>query len=101
MNVNAITSAASPILAPRGVGGIENAPAGAGGFGTAMTDALNGVEAMQSAAHASAESFMSGATGEIHKVALDQQRAAIAFDLFLQIRNKVVSAYQEIMKMQV
>jgi flagellar hook-basal body complex protein FliE len=100
MSVNAITSAAAPIVVPQGIRGIENTPAG-GGFGTAMADALNGVDAMQSAAHASAESFMSGATGEIHKVALDQQRAAIAFDLFLQIRNKVVSAYQEIMKMQV
>src|SRR5271157_3962543 len=98
MSLNAITSAAAPILVPQGIRGIENTPAGGGGFGTAMADALNGVDAMQSAAHASAESFMSGATGEIHKVALDQQRAAIAFDLFLQIRNKVVSAYQEIMK---
>jgi flagellar hook-basal body complex protein FliE len=44
---------------------------------------------------------MSGATGEIHKVALDQQKAAIALDLFLQIRNKVISAYQEIMKIQI
>ncbi len=101
MNVNAITSAVSPIVAPQAIGGIEKTAAGAGGFGTAMTDALNGVEAAQSAAHASAESFMRGETGEIHKVALEQQRAAIAFDLFLQIRNKVVSAYQEIMKMQV
>ena len=101
MSVNAITAAASPILAPQGIRTIENTPAGAGSFGAAMTDALNGVEAMQSAAHASAESFMSGATGEIHKVALDQQKAAIALDLFLQVRNKVISAYQEIMKMQI
>jgi flagellar hook-basal body complex protein FliE len=101
MSVNAIISAAPPILAPQGIRGIENTPVGAGSFGTAMTDALNGVEAMQSAAHASAASFMSGETGEIHKVALDQQKAAIAFDLFLQVRNKVISAYQEIMKMQV
>jgi flagellar hook-basal body complex protein FliE len=28
------------------------------------------------------------------------QRAELSFDLFLQVRNKVVSAYQEIMKMQ-
>lgn len=100
MSVNAVTSAASPILAPQGVKGIEGTPAGASSFGTFMADALNGVEAMQSTAHASAESFMRGETEEIHKVALDQQRAAIAFDLFLQVRNKVVSAYQEIMKMQ-
>ena len=38
---------------------------------------------------------------DLHKVALDQQRAGIAFDLFLQVRNKMVSAYQEVMRMQV
>ena len=101
MSVAAITSAALRIVAPQGIKSIETTPAGAGSFGTAMTDALNGVDALQSAAHASAENFMSGATGEIHKVALDQQKAAIALDLFLQIRNKVISAYQEIMKIQI
>jgi flagellar hook-basal body complex protein FliE len=44
---------------------------------------------------------MNGETEEIHKVALDQQKAAISLDLFLQVRNKVINAYQEIMKMQV
>ena len=100
MSVNAITTGAPPIAAPAGVKGIEATSPGGGSFGTFMTDALNDVDEMQKAAHASAESFMRGETQEIHKVALDQQRAAIALDLFLQVRNKVVSAYQEIMKMQ-
>jgi flagellar hook-basal body complex protein FliE len=34
-------------------------------------------------------------------VALASQRAELEFDLFLQVRNKVVSAYQEVMRMQV
>ncbi len=66
-----------------------------------MSDALEGVGALQDAAHTSAESFMNGETEEIHKVALDQQKASLSLDLFLQVRNKVVNAYQEIMKMQV
>ena len=66
-----------------------------------MSDALETVGALQNTAHASAESFMSGETEEIHKVALDQQKAALSLDLFLQVRNKIVNAYQEIMKMQV
>ena len=100
MSVNAISTGAQPIIAPASVKGIDGPSSGGRGFGTFMTDALNGVDEMQKAAHASAESFMRGETQEIHKVALDQQRAAIALDLFLQVRNKVVSAYQEIMKMQ-
>lgn len=101
MNVNAITSGINPIVAPSPVRGAGEASSAQGGFGQVMTDALDTVGTLQNAAHASAESFMNGETEEIHKVALDQQKAAISLDLFLQVRNKVISAYQEIMKMQV
>jgi flagellar hook-basal body complex protein FliE len=101
MNVNAVTSGINSIVAPNPVRGVGDSASAQGGFGKAMADALDTVGSLQNAAHASAESFMSGETEEIHKVALDQQRAAISLDLFLQMRNKVVNAYQEIMKIQV
>jgi flagellar hook-basal body complex protein FliE len=105
MNVNAITPGFTPIVAPTAIQGAGQSTAVGGGlgktFGRTMSDALDSVGALQNAAHASVESFMSGETEEIHKVALDQQRAALSLDLFLQVRNKVVNAYQEIMKMQV
>ena len=44
--------------------------------------------------------YLSGEDEEVHKVALATQQAEIAFDLFLQVRNKVISAYQEVMRMQ-
>ena len=53
-----------------------------------------------SAASASVEQFLSGEGGELHTTILATQRAELSFDLFLQMRNKVVSAYQEIMRMQ-
>ena len=101
MNVNAISPGFTPILAPTPVQGTGQAASVGGGFGQAMSDALEGVNATQQAAQASAESFMNGETEEIHQVALDQQKAALSLDLFLQVRNKVINAYQEIMKMQV
>jgi len=101
MNINAIASGINPIVAPSPVRDIGASSQTQGGFGKAMTDALDAVGALQDTAHASAASFMNGETEELHKVALDQQKAAISLDLFLQVRNKVVSAYQEIMKMQV
>ncbi len=101
MNFNAISSGIAPILAPAGIQGAGQPEAAGGGFGKTMSDALETVGALQNTAHASAESFMSGETEEIHKVALDQQKAALSLDLFLQVRNKIVNAYQEIMKMQV
>jgi len=45
--------------------------------------------------------FLSDEGEEVHTVALATQRAELAFELFLQVRNKVVSAYQSVMQMQV
>ena len=46
------------------------------------------------------EKFLSGEGEELHTTVLATQRAELAFQLFLQVRNKVVDAYQEIMRMQ-
>jgi flagellar hook-basal body complex protein FliE len=66
-----------------------------------MTDAMASVQALQSGAQQSAARLLAGEGVDLHQVALDQQRAAISFDLFLAVRNKVVQAYQEVMRMQV
>jgi flagellar hook-basal body complex protein FliE len=69
-------------------------------FGSVLTDAIGRVEQFQQNSHSSIDKFLSGEDQEVHKVALATQQAAISFDLFLQVRNKVVSAYQEVMRMQ-
>jgi flagellar hook-basal body complex protein FliE len=70
-------------------------------FAAAFSDAVNKVESFQSNAQQSINRFLNGEGEEIHKVALASQQADLTFQLFLQVRNKVVSAYQEIMRMQV
>ncbi|MSV34242.1 MAG: flagellar hook-basal body complex protein FliE [Bryobacterales bacterium] len=52
-------------------------------------------------AQQSAGRFLNGEGEEIHKVALAAQQADLSFQMFLQVRNKVISAYQEIMRMQI
>jgi flagellar hook-basal body complex protein FliE len=73
-------------------------PAGAGFAGT-LKDAVGQVESQQRGAQQSALRFLSGERDDIHAVALDQQKASLTFDLFLQVRNKFVQAYQEVMRM--
>ena len=51
-------------------------------------------------ASASVERFLSGEGEDLHTTVLATQRAELAFEMFQQVRNKVVSAYQEIMRMQ-
>ena len=58
------------------------------------------VESFGQNASASVERFLSGENEELHTTILATQQAELSFELFLQARNKVVSAYQEIMRMQ-
>lgn len=78
-------------------------PAGAeqgGGFEDVFASAVRQVEAFGQQAAGSVNRFLSGEGEELHTAVLATTRAELSFDLFLQTRNKVVSAYQEIMKMQ-
>jgi len=77
------------------------ADSGGNGFGRLLEAAIERVEHHQAAAAQAVESLLTGEGGELHNVALATQRAELAMELFLQVRNKVVQAYQEIMRMQV
>ena len=89
--VSGIAMPAAPALESR---------APAGGFQDVFASAVRNVEAFGANASASVEQFLSGEGGELHSTILATQKAELSFDLFLQMRNKVVSAYQEIMRMQ-
>jgi flagellar hook-basal body complex protein FliE len=71
-----------------------------GGFQDVLTNAIQKVQGVQQDASASVERFLSGEGEELHSTVMATTRAELAFDLFVQTRNKVVSAYQEIMRMQ-
>ena len=92
ISIPPVAPAASPVATP-GSGGGE--------FQSILTDAIGKVEGFQNNASASINSFLSGEGEELHQVAIKTQQAELSFDLFMQVRNKVVSAYQEVMRMQV
>jgi flagellar hook-basal body complex protein FliE len=99
MSINAISAGFVPITLPQSIPA-AGAPSTGSGFANSLSEAIDSVQSLQNVAHDSAQGFMNGEPMEIHQVALDQQRAALSFDLFLQVRNKVVSAYEEVMKIQ-
>src|SRR5947208_2984406 len=80
-----------PASSPRSSGG--------SGFSEALGAAVHQVEGAQSAAKAAVSGFLTSGQGDVHTIALASQRAELAVELFQQVRNKFVSAYQEIMKM--
>lgn len=71
------------------------------GFGEVLGQAIGAVEQARGAAGAEVGKLLSGESGELHTAVLATQRAELAFELFLQVRNKVVQAYQEVMRMQI
>jgi flagellar hook-basal body complex protein FliE len=79
----------------------SSAAGGTGAFQSMLEGMVGRVEQSQTQATQAAQNFLSGGDQELHSVALAAQRADLQFNLFLQVRNKAVSAYQEIMRMQV
>jgi len=70
-------------------------------FKNLLSEAIDKVESYRQDATAKVERLLSGESEDLHNVALATQRAELTFELFLQTKNKVVQAYQEIMRMQV
>lgn len=96
-----ITAAANfSIPAMPSLGGAASAGGGSA-FQSVLTNAISTVQGFQNNANTSVNNFLSGEGEELHKVALDTQQADLSFQLFMQVRNKVVTAYNQVMQMQV
>lgn len=73
-----------------------------GGFASELKRALDKVAEMQNAASSQAKAFTLGEPGiALNDVMIDMQKAGIAFQTTVQVRNKLVAAYQEIASMPV
>jgi flagellar hook-basal body complex protein FliE len=81
-------------------GGGETAKSG-GDFGDAMKTALSQVNEMQSNSSAITEAYERGEVTDIAAVMLSRQQASIGFEATVQVRNKLLSAYKDIMSMPV
>jgi flagellar hook-basal body complex protein FliE len=80
------------------------APSGSaqpGVFSEMFRNSVQEVQSFQNQAQQSVDGFLAGESEDLHKVALATQKAELSFEMFLQVRNKVVQAYQEVMRMQV
>ena len=85
-----------------GVGGIGhvNEPS-KGNFATYMADAFNGVNDTQQASADLKNAYERGEDVPLTDVVLSMQKASIGFEATLQVRNKLIRAYEDIMNMPV
>ncbi len=73
-----------------------------GDFGEMLMDALKEVQNAQSQSREAQNAFMAGQPGvEVHDLMIAMERASVAMQLTLQVRNKALEAYQEISRMQI
>jgi len=88
-------------LAPSGIEGLESGPAKVN-FADALKNSLTEVSEAQKSAGAMGRAFQMGDDSvSLSDVMVSMQKASIGFQATVQVRNKMVSAYQDIMNMQV
>ncbi len=61
---------------------------------------VNNVNDLQSKANDAIDKMASGQAADVHEVMIAMEKAKVSFDLLLQVRNKMLDAYKQIMQMQ-
>ncbi len=81
-------------------GGASSTPPGAD-FGSALKQAVGALGELSGKADASSLALAKGEPIDIHEVMLNTEQASLGFSMALQVRNKLIDAYQEVMRMSV
>lgn len=102
MTLNAVqTQAIKPLAIDTSIGGNASSPSDVTkAFGDFLKDALDGVSAQEQNVHTLTDQYMLGKV-DVSQVMIASSQAELSLDLTSQIRNKVIEAYQEIMRMQI
>src|SRR5882757_11007063 len=72
-----------------------------GGFGKMFEQMISSVDAKESQAQAITRDVLLGKNDQVHQSVIAMQEAGVAFQLMVEVRNKVVDSYQELMRMPV
>jgi flagellar hook-basal body complex protein FliE len=91
--IGAVTSLFGPVSS-------STATAGDSGFSGVLKSALAQVNSMQNEASRQVNTLVSGGSADLGHVMISVEKADVAFQLMMQVRNKIVGAYQDIEKMQ-
>ena len=95
MRATAVQAGFAPVSTP------SAASTEAGGFAAELKRSLDNISGAQNHAYGQAEAFELGKPGvALNDVMVDLQKANVAFQTGLQVRNRLVAAYQEVMSLQ-
>jgi flagellar hook-basal body complex protein FliE len=107
-NISA-SMASGGVPLPPGVGALSSSPSstaaggteGASSFKDVLLDSIQQVNSMQQDANKAMEAFSTGGDVTPAEVLTAVQKADLAFRMMMQIRNKLVAAYQEVQNIRV
>lgn len=105
--VNAVAGIAAQVQAggltgPTAAGLMQAGEASAPGapFAALLTDSVGDVNQLESQARKAVQGLMTGSGVDVHQAMIATEKASMAFELSLAVRNKAVQAYQQVMSMQ-
>ena len=76
-------------------------PSNSDSFGSVLTDSIKQVNRLQVEADSNINDLVTGKQPDIHRTMIAMEKASISFEMLMQIRNKVISAYDSIMRMPI
>ncbi len=79
----------------------DNKPKDASSFGQVLKESIQKVQDLQKEADVTASGLATGETKNIHEAMIALEKADLSFRLMMQVKNKIVEAYQEVMRTQV
>jgi len=88
-----------PVMSASRISEVNND--GVGGFSNILSESMRNAVEMEAADRASTVELLTGQADDLSGLMLDMQKAELSLNLTLQIRNRVIDAYNEIMRMQV
>ncbi|MBW1635833.1 MAG: flagellar hook-basal body complex protein FliE [Deltaproteobacteria bacterium] len=96
--VNGITALPGPQVNPVATGNDNSAKSS---FGELLSSTLESANSTQLTADKAIENFVTGDAKHLHEVMISVEEADISLRMLVQIRNKALTAYEEIMRMQI
>jgi flagellar hook-basal body complex protein FliE len=98
----AVAAIAEPSLAPSVMPAAQAAaPEGAQGFGSLVAQGLGQINEQLVASQVDLQQLAAGAPVSMHQVMIGLEESRMSFQLMMQVRNRLLEGYQELMRMQV
>jgi flagellar hook-basal body complex protein FliE len=88
------------IAAPQAVGGMQPA-GGASDFASLVSQGVTGLNQQLMLSQVDLQRLATGDVQNLHQVMMRLEETRLSFQLFLQVRNRLLEAYQDVMKMQI